>query len=531
MKNWTIKKKLTVLLSSLIILILFNIVGMIEIAKTGYFTFLEREHLVGIETAKANLEKIEQSNDPVEIAKLLDNESSDFYLNGVIQSVTFAQFQAQQCLDAVIGVEVMLFNLLGFGEAIDICHKDLASGDDFLKIIDSYKKSAIDKTEFFNQISVPFQEMTYHTERFALLIPEIRSFMVTLIICMISILSIVLVIAFVMVFKTLQKDLSMLCHNTRKVEQTNTLNSALFQSGYDEVGSVSQSFSGLIKKFANIIRQIQSSNDTLNTESDKLKTLAERSNVSVTSQFEKITQVSTSVEHMAIASKEVASHITTVATDITNINDSAKKGQHVVDDTIDQLKELGDDISVAARTIEKLATSGEEVSNVLDVILQIADQTNLLALNAAIEAARAGEHGRGFAVVSDEVRSLATHTQKSAQEIGSIINEFKAGSEAAVTTMQKSEAKAKQTIDSADGAGQALNSITELSNNISGHTQQVVAAIEEQTQSLENINDNVSTLKESAEDTKAIAEDTHSASLVLNQHADDMNESASVFKV
>ena len=531
MKNWTIKKKLTVLLSSLIVLVLFNIVGMIEISKTGYFTFLEREHLVGIETVKRNLEKIERSNDQNEIAKFLDNNASDFHDKGIIQATKFAQLQAEHCLAAVIGVEVMLFNILGFGEAIEICHKDIVSSNNFLSIVDNYKKGSIDKTQFFQQTTAPLQKLEYHSERFALLIPEIRSFMVTLIISMISVCSLLLIAAFIMVFKTLQKDLSALCNNIGKVEKTNTLTHTIFQAGHDEVGTVSQSFAALIKKFANIVHQIQDSNSTLNSESGKLKSLAERANTSVTDQFEKTEQVSTAVGHMTTASKEVSSNMSKVAHDINNINSSAKQGQEVIDGTINELKELGDDISNAARVVEKLATSGEQVSNVLDVILKIADQTNLLALNAAIEAARAGEHGRGFAVVSDEVRSLATHTQQSAQEIGTIINAFKSGSEAAVTAMHHSEAKAKNTIDSADGAGQVLNSIAGLSNNITDHTHQVAAAVEEQTQSLEDINNNVSKLRVSAEETKNIAEQTHSASLVLSENVNTMNKNASIFKV
>jgi methyl-accepting chemotaxis protein len=279
------------------------------------------------------------------------------------------------------------------------------------------------------------------------------------------------------------------------------------------------------------VRGIQNSNNTLNSESEKLKELAEQANTSVNNQFQKTEEVSISVEQMTSASEEVSSNITKVANDINNINDSAKEGQNVLYSTINKLEELGGNISDAARVVDKLATSGEQVSSVLNVIMKIADQTNLLALNAAIEAARAGEHGRGFAVVSDEVRSLANHTQQSAQEIGTIISEFKSGSEEAVAAMQHSENQAKHTIDSANGAKEALNAITELSSNITTHAHHVSGAVEEQTQSLSDINDNISKLRISAEQTKEIAEQTHSASLVLSNSVDDMKRCASVFKV
>ena len=532
MKSWTIKKKLTILLSSLIILLLFNIIGMIEIAKTGYFTFLEREHLVGIERAKINLNKIKEVNDKNKIMKLLDHDAPDFHDKGVIQAVTFAQLQAENCLNAVIEPEILLFNLLGFGEAIEICQKDLISSDNFLSITNDYNKGDINKAQFFQKLTIPLKEMEYHSKRFAILIPEIRSFMVNLIIIMIGTCSIVLIFSFVMVFKALQKDLSILCSNVTEVGRTNKLNHKTFQAGHDdEVGIVSQSFATLVKKFASIIRQIQSSNNTLTSESKKLNLLAERANNSVTNQFEKTEQVSISVEQMSSASEEVSGNITKVAIDINDINCSAKQGQNVVDNTIDKLKELGGNISDAGRVVNKLATSGEQVSDVLNVIMKIADQTNLLALNAAIEAARAGDHGRGFAVVSDEVRSLATHTQQSAQEIETIINEFKSGSEAAVTAIKHSETQAIDTIESADGVKKSFDSITELSKSIVRHTHQVSSAVEEQTQSLADINNNISTLKVSADETKKIAEQTHSASLVLSENVNEMNKCAILFKV
>jgi methyl-accepting chemotaxis protein len=250
----------------------------------------------------------------------------------------------------------------------------------------------------------------------------------------------------------------------------------------------------------------------------------------VLEQFEMSSQVSTAIEHMTQAIQEVAENITKVAKEVGDVDQSAREGQGVVTTTIDDLNGLGADVSAAAEVVDQLATSGEKVGNVLAVITQIADQTNLLALNAAIEAARAGEHGRGFAVVSDEVRTLANKTQESTQEISAIISDFKTGSEAAVAAMKRSQTKAEETIKNADGAINSLNAIAGLSSQITDHANQVAVAAEEQTQVLEGINQNVSVLASSAEKAKDIAVQTHETSLVVSSNVDSMSDMVSAFK-
>lgn len=530
MSEWCIETKFKVLLVSLFMLLVVNIISMVEINKTGYFTFLEREHGIGIETILININKLKSSSDGDDLSPILNKNDSDFHMQGMKQGVLFAKKQANACLDAVISIEVLLFRLLGFGEAIDICEADIVANDSMLSKINALEKGSITKDQFLDQIKAPLKKLQFHTQRFAVLIPEIRSFMTTLIITMTLVFSIGIIIAFVYVLRDVQHSLNLLNADIKTIEANNDLSHRILIRRKDEIGSVGLSFQELLVKFSSIVSNIVSSNKELDSESNKLKHLAESSNVSVAEQFEMSGQVSTAVEHMTLAIQEVAENITKVAKEVGDVDHSARKGQGVVRTTISDLNGLGEDVSAASEVVDQLATSGEKVGNVLAVITQIADQTNLLALNAAIEAARAGEHGRGFAVVSDEVRTLANKTQESTQEIGAIISDFKTGSEAAVAAMKRSQEKAQETIRNADGAINSLNTIAELSSQINDHASQVAVAAEEQTQVLEGINQNVATLASSAEKAKDIAVQTHETALVVSSNVDSMSSMVSAFK-
>ena len=530
MQNWSIQKKITVLLTGLVMLILTNIIGMLEIAKTGYFTYLEREHLVAVETIKRGINKLSVQVSKEEIHRIIDNDNSKQSKQGILQGITHSKLQAEYCLDSVNSAEIVLFRILGFGEAIDICSNDIIKNEALIALTKKLKSNSLSIDNYLIEASPIIDKLTFHSERFAILIPEIRAFMVTTIITVSLIFSILLVLAFLLILSQVRISLKRLCRDMEIVENENKLNHSIIINSKDEIGHVGQSFSNLLLKFTSIIGNIQDSNTTLEKESQKLKVQAKQSNDSAEKQFEISEKVSEAIEHMSIAIREVASNINQVATNVDDVNKSAQKGQTGVSTAVDELGNLIEDVSIASNAVDKLAESGEQVARVLDVIVQIADQTNLLALNAAIEAARAGEHGRGFAVVSDEVRTLANRTQQSTKEINQIIENFKTVSEDAVIAMKKSQTQAEETMITANEAGETLHEIVEFSQQITEYANQVAVAAEEQNQVITSINENVSTLGESAKNAKEVAAQTNQAASTLGENVETMNKVVCVFK-
>jgi methyl-accepting chemotaxis protein len=513
------------------LLVVTNIIGMFEIAKTGYFTFLEREHLVGVESVKLGLDRLQLTQENIDINAITDTESSDHRKQGILQGIRKAKLQAERCLEAVNFAEEALFRILGFGEAIDICKNDITQNDEMLLLTSDLKSNALTIDEYLNKSKQVVDALTFNSERFAIIIPEIRSFMVNTILLVSLLFSLLLIGAFILVLRRVKIGLKSLSHDMGVVEGENRLNYEIQINSDDEIGSVGRSFSKLLSKFTSIIENILHSNTMLTEESIKLKELAKQSNDSAASQLDMSNQVSEAINHMSEAIREVASNINQVASNVEGVNKTSQKGQEVVSTAVDELGDLVTDITEASSAVDELAESGKQVRSVLDVIIQIAEQTNLLALNAAIEAARAGEHGRGFAVVSDEVRTLANRTQQSTKEINQIISTFETVSENAVSAMQKSQTQAEETMVTASGAGEALNEITTLSHQITDYANQVAVAAEQQNQVMSDINNNVSTLGESVKNAKEVSSQTNQAASVLGENVETMNKVVNVFKL
>jgi aerotaxis receptor len=281
----------------------------------------------------------------------------------------------------------------------------------------------------------------------------------------------------------------------------NDLMSKIYTDRDDDFGRIELALKIQNSQLRSVIGRIS---DTTRIMGDMAKTTADASyqaNQGVTAQQNEITQVATAMTEMASTVHEVAKNAATAAESTVIGLNEASSGKQVVTTAIDAINRLADEIQQAAGVINKLSEYSANIGDILGVIKGIAEQTNLLALNAAIEAARAGEQGRGFAVVADEVRTLAGRTQESTQQIETMIEQLQGGSQDAVQVMEKSREMAKESVEHAASAGEALETITNAINSISDMNRQIATASEEQSAVAEEINKNIVNISEVAEAT------------------------------
>ena len=259
----------------------------------------------------------------------------------------------------------------------------------------------------------------------------------------------------------------------------------------DELSELAQWINIFIEKVHLLVSQVQESSAQLTNESGTLAASVEAEDIALAEQKRDIDQVATAMNEMTATVSEVARNAAAASSSAQEASTAANTGQAVVRDNINSITSLASEVESAGTIIESLAEDTVSIGGVLDVIKGIAEQTNLLALNAAIEAARAGEQGRGFAVVADEVRTLASRTQESTQEIQQMIERLQTGAKNAVTAMQQGKEKASDSVEHSSKVQDALGSITSLVIQITDMNTQIATAAEEQNQVAEDINRNV----------------------------------------
>lgn len=298
----------------------------------------------------------------------------------------------------------------------------------------------------------------------------------------------------------------------------------------DEVGLLQEVMNKMTTTLREMIANISQSSVKLSASAQTLANITVKSNEGTKRQQAEAEQVATAANELAATIQEV-SHSTQLTADASlKASESARVGRQVVTRTIDTINNLAKEVQQAAVVIDQLKDSTQGIGVVIDVIRGIAEQTNLLALNAAIEAARAGEQGRGFAVVADEVRTLASRTQKSTQEINAIIKRLQDGSHAAVKAMQESQTRATAGVDQAANTGAALEEIATSVETISSMAAQIAAASIEQSTAAEEIDRNVTSISAVVEQNAHSNEQIFVASGELAKLATDLHLAIQRFK-
>ena len=309
------------------------------------------------------------------------------------------------------------------------------------------------------------------------------------------------------------------------------LTQRLVSKGKDEVAELALAFNRFAEKVQEMVVQVSGSTSQLASAAEQMSVITDETNQGVQEQQSQIEQVATAINEMAATAQEVANSAANAAGAAHNADDESNQGRVVVQETIDTIDSLASDIGQAVEVINRLDENSTNIGGVLDVIRGIAEQTNLLALNAAIEAARAGEQGRGFAVVADEVRTLAHRTQQSTQEIQSMIESLQSGARNAVEVMQKSNDRSQACVEKAASAGTSLTSITSSVNEINEMNLQIASAAEEQTSVAEEINRNVMQINTLVEGTASGARQTSASSVELTKLASQLQSLVGQFKI
>ncbi|PSS56317.1 chemotaxis protein [Pseudomonas sp. BBP2017] len=260
----------------------------------------------------------------------------------------------------------------------------------------------------------------------------------------------------------------------------NPLSQMLYSGRRDQFGQIDFTLQMLNAETRAVVGRIADSARQLNNEVDELAAAVDKSNCATLQQQGETSQVASAITQMASSVQEVARNAQLTASAVSLADQETDRGRQLVEQTRQHIDSLASEVQQTSTVIHQLEQHGQEINRVLEVIQSIAEQTNLLALNAAIEAARAGEAGRGFAVVADEVRGLASRTQQSTAEIQGTIDTLRCSTEDAVVAMQRSHSKAEASVEQALFAALALDGITQRVGEISDMSVQIAAAVEEQ---------------------------------------------------
>ncbi len=299
----------------------------------------------------------------------------------------------------------------------------------------------------------------------------------------------------------------------------------------DELGTLAEAFNQFSIKLQQLIRDVSLCSQQLMQSSEQMSTVVADTETDINSQNQQINQISSAIEGMTQQVQDVAGHTAQAAELAEQTNKNALHGKQIVNQSLQSSQELATDVDQASSVIDELETDVDAISGIVEVIRGIAEQTNLLALNAAIEAARAGEQGRGFAVVADEVRTLASRTQESTEQIQQMIQRLQDGSRQAVEVMTSGKQKAMQGLEHARQAGESLQEISTAVKGMLSMNREIAKSSDQQGQTANQVSQTVLAVNELSAQTASSAATMANASRQVNELSVQLQTLMSQFKV
>ena len=309
------------------------------------------------------------------------------------------------------------------------------------------------------------------------------------------------------------------------------LTQRLRTSRQDEIGEISTQFNSFVKKIQNLMISMQQSIEVLKSTSQIVKSDTEQSEVFLKIQQKEIKNVSEAISQMVEHGKSVTENAQNSAKTASLTKSKSEQVRDIVEHASNSVSHLSAQLADANNVILDLETNVSEIVGVVEVIRGVAEQTNLLALNAAIEAARAGEHGRGFAVVADEVRALASRTQSSTEEIDHMIKRLQEGTKSAVSVVQQSQAKGEETVAITQQSTKTIELIVEASTEITTMANEIASAVKKQSQISLNLDSSINHIVAISENSSAVLSEISEQTRKLDTLAHDINSQAIQFKL
>jgi methyl-accepting chemotaxis protein len=483
MKNISLKSKFLIAIIAGVISLLIVMFGVRLMGKVTDFAYLERQHIIAVSSMDYELAR------PISRRSLL------------LENAIKAHAQPSKLDGEIFDIEKLLFRLLGQGYLLDIAAKDIL---DLSKVISYLKTSSsanLTAQEVKHMDKLMYEPRT-NTEKFGAGLRSAAGF-VKMVVNLLVLLSIGgLVGLIVNMLRTTLPPLEQTVSVMARVAKGD-LTARVENISSGEIGQMQLSTIEMIKGLRTMIEGIIQVEDDLTAATRNASVVTVQMAKGVNAQKAETENLVASIVEMGSATDAVTAASSNAEASAEEGNQAAARGKEVVIDTVNAINELADEVASAVNAINLIEKDSEDIDSVVNMIQDITEQTNLLALNAAIEAARAGEHGRGFAVVADEVRTLAQRTQTSTQEIQAMIGKLRTSTRSAVDVMDRSHARAKMSVEKATQTSEVIEEIVVSVSTMMGLNKKIALAANEQSIVTSKINANTKIISDVTDQTAA----------------------------
>jgi methyl-accepting chemotaxis protein len=487
MNNFTLKQRLQLTIWAAIITLIVVIFGVRMMGKVTGFAYYERNHAVVIERINAILEHPKV-------------HKQELYPLG-----EEAVMWASNVLDSVFWAEIQLFYLFGFGELVDLAETDIMRfNTEYISILGAVEQdtlSADDKAKMIEFMVWPNEK----TVIFGTMLRDAAGFVKSLVIFLV-LLSISTVIY--LIYATLRSSIPPLEKTTEVANDIAQGNLAIDLAHPHLENSTIK----MVTNLQAMIHEVNNVMSELSSAALQNSSISESTLIGVKSQLSEVELLVNSIRELSGSIDSIANASAVANQAAQESFQSVNEGTATVHKSLASIDKLSNQVASSAEAIQLIEADSESISSVVSIITAITEQTNLLALNAAIEAARAGEQGRGFAVVADEVRTLAQRTQSSTAEIQEMINQLRSNTDLAVTAMKQCQEMANLSVEDTKQVESVFDRVSDSVSNIMAMNEQIAAAAEEQNSVTSGISQNTDTINDVANSTNEGAQQTAESS-------------------